>query len=137
MYNKGKFTYGVGACKLSRLIISLIIDKKNFVTQSVIILQVSTNGVVSFGGPFYEYDGPPVPDLFYFVPVIAPFFADSDTSLAGEVFYRYTDNETLLEEATSCIRDAFDSEFSPTVLFIATWNGVAAFGGSQSVVSKE
>ena len=55
-------------------------------------------------------------------PLIAPLLADSYTRFDGEVFYRYTDNETLMNEVTSCIGDAFDSGFFPAVLFIATWN---------------
>ena len=91
---------------------------------------------MSFGGPFHDYFGPPFPDQVYRVPVIAPFFDDSDTSIAGEVFYRYTANETLLDSVTSCIDDAYGSGFNASVLFIATWNGVAEYEGSSSVVKS-
>ena len=92
---------------------------------------------MSFGGPFHDFEGPPFPNQdHYEVPVIAPFFDDSDTSIAGEVFYRYTDNETLLDNVTSCIGDAYGSGFNASVLFIATWDGVAEYRGSSSVVKS-
>ena len=91
---------------------------------------------MSFGGPFHDFEGPPFPDQVYRVPVIAPFFDDSNTRIAGEVFYRYTANETLLDNVTSCIDDAYGSGFNATVLFIATWDGVAEIGGSSSVVKS-
>ena len=92
---------------------------------------------MSFEGPFNNFQGPPFPDQdHYGVPVIAPFFDDSDTRTAGKVFYRYTDNETLLDNVTSCIDDAYGSGFNARVLFIATWDGVAEYVGSSSVVKS-
>ena len=92
---------------------------------SVIIFQVfSDSGFVLFEG--FQYQA-------------RVFDAEFDTSLSGGVFYRYTVNETLLDEIASCINDVFDNdvEFYPTVLFIATWNRmVASYGDSQKVISK-
>ena len=53
------------------------------------------------------------------VPLIAPYWDDKP----GDVLYRISDNQTLLDKVSSHIADAF-SEFSPTMLFIATWNRV-------------
>ena len=100
------------------------------ITLSVIILQVSTAGVLSLGGSLYRSSSSVA------VHVVAPFFSVSE--VGAEVFYRYTDDETLLDEVTSYIDDAFDSGFYPAVLFIATWNRVMEYAGdSQNVVSND
>ena len=67
------------------------------------------------------------------------FYAEFDTSLSGGLFYRYTVNETLLDEIASCINDVFDNdvEFYPTVLFIATWNRMVALYGDNQKVKQE
>ena len=53
------------------------------------------------------------------VPLIAPYWDDNP----GDVLYRISNNQALLDKVSSHIADAF-SEFSPTMLFIATWNRV-------------
>ena len=42
-------------------------------------------------------------------------------SIAGRLFYRFSTDETLLQEVGAAISSAFVSNFSPTSLFIATW----------------
>ena len=51
--------------------------------------------------------------------LIAPYWSDKP----GDVLYRISNNQTLLDKVSSHIADAF-SEISPTMLFIATWNRV-------------
>ncbi len=83
-------------------------------------MQVNSNGVLSFRNPFsssYSMSFPIEGDI-----LIAPFW---DNIQSGEIYYRFTDNETLLDEVATCINDAFDGTFSPDFLFIATWNQVA------------
>ena len=53
------------------------------------------------------------------VPLMAPYWDDKP----GDVLYRISNNQTLLDKVSSHIADAF-SEFSPTMLFIVTWNRV-------------
>lgn len=87
-------------------------------------------------GPSIEYVDYCEPFPCYSRSLAAPFLSEFS---ASEVFYRYTDNETLLDDVASCIDDAFDSEFYPTVLFVATWNRLLAFDNPYSlgVVSKK
>lgn len=89
-------------------------------------MQVTSNGVVSLGGEFIHdqlYGNLP----FGSIPLIAPFWTDIDTNNTGEVLYRFTANLTLINEVTSYINDAFNSEFSTEMLFIATWNRVVQY----------
>ena len=58
--------------------------------------------------------------------LIAPFwtsFSDTDINrgVAWRIFYRYSDNRTLLNETTSLINDAFQDDFSPSHILIASW----------------
>ena len=53
------------------------------------------------------------------VPLMAPYWDDKP----GDVLYHISDNQTLLDKVSSHIANAF-SVFSPTMLFIATWNRV-------------
>ena len=96
-------------------------------------MQVSTNGVLSFRNPFLDFS----PDLFPLTDdiLIAPFWDDSDSSLAGQVFHRFTDDELVLEEISANITKGFGEEFNPVLAFIVTWDGLPQFIGSPNVVS--
>jgi hypothetical protein len=57
--------------------------------------------------------------------LIAPFwtFIDNNAIVARQIFYRYSDNQTLLSEVGSLINDTFEDNFFPSFLFVATWDG--------------
>ena len=95
-----------------------------------ICVQVNSNGVISFRGSFTSFSPSSLPNSR--AVMIAPFWNDIDTDITGEIFYRFTTNVSLLNEAQLCISDPL---FSPTLLFIATWNMVAEFLGSSDTVS--
>ena len=73
----------------------------------------------------------PVPDLS----LIAPFWDVVDIGRFGNVFCRETSNATLLQRARDQLQELFPSSgnFTPTTLFIATWDRVAQFGGGAQV----
>ena len=56
--------------------------------------------------------------------MIAVYWADVDTTNQGTVFYRETQNSTLLDKARDSIRANYGGRFAPTSLFIATWDKV-------------
>ena len=96
-------------------------------------LQVNTNGILSFRFPFTESTPHmfPCPDN---IPLIAPFWDNVDIERFGNISYRETTDNTLLQKAHAQLQEFFPSSgsFAPTTLFIATWDQVAAFeGGSQ------
>ena len=68
---------------------------------------------------------------------IAPFLDDVDIRRFGRVFYRETSNATLLQRARDQLQELFPSSgnFTPTTLFIATWDRVAQYGGGPQVCS--
>ena len=56
------------------------------------------------------------------IPMIAPFFDDVDTRGTGNVWYRISNDTSLLTKAMQDIPN-----FSPLWLFIATWDHVGYY----------
>ena len=67
--------------------------------------------------------------------LIAPFWDHVDIRRFGDIFYRETSNVTLLQRAHDQLQELFPftGNFTPTTLFIATWDRVAQFGGGTQV----
>ena len=95
-------------------------------------MQVSTNGVVSFGDPFTD---PPFPLLSTSVILIAPFWDDYNVEIGGQILFRLSDNQTLFNQVGSIINDTLEYDFTPMMLFIVTWDRIPEFGGSSNIVS--
>ena len=103
--------------------------------SNFLCLQVNTNGILSFRSRFTSPFRRSFP--FFSVPLIAPYWDNVDTRRFGNVFYRQTTDTNLLTRARNQLQELFPSagNFTPTYLFIATWDRVAQrFGGSQVLV---
>jgi hypothetical protein len=94
---------------------------------------VNTNGVLSFGEPFPSFQAQPFPTEGN-ESLIAPLWSDINTNVAGDIYYRFTDDPALLSDVSRGIENAFGDPFMPELLFIATWINVAAFGRSPDEV---
>ena len=96
----------------------MLITATNFFFQ----LQVNRDGSVTFADQLF--------------PLIAPFWNILDIYRFGNIFYRETSNTTLLQRARDYLHNLFQSSgnFTPTILFIATWDRLAWFG-RESLVS--
>ena len=100
--------------------------------------QVNTNGLLSFDTQ--HTSASPLSFPFGGQVLISPFWADinadvvgRDTGVQGRIFYRFS-------SITSSIRNQLDlyirdSSFSPSLIFIATWDGVAEFASTGQDVS--
>ena len=66
--------------------------------------------------------------------MIAPFWDDIYTGIAGNIYYRFSSNLSLLVEVGGSISDAFNTVFAPTQLFVATWDRVAGISGFSNLV---
>ena len=101
-----------------------------------IIMQVSTNGVVTFGSEFTNaYYPRPFPlRRTYMYKLIAPFWDNSNVRNGGQVLFRLSDNQTLLNQVGSTINDTLEFDFTPTMIFIATWSGLPEYRSSQNIV---
>ena len=70
--------------------------------------------------------------------IIAPYWADVDTTGTGVVWYRETTEASLLTQARNEIQRSFINQrfFEPTILFIATWDHVGYFSSQVELVSS-
>ena len=66
--------------------------------------------------------------------MIAAFWANADTQGAGAVYYRETSNSSLLKKAEREIGLSYGGNFSPTSLFIVTWDRVGYSSGHTDKV---
>lgn len=68
--------------------------------------------------------------------IIAPFWADADTRSAGTVSYGSNRDRSVLARAAEQIRVVFPehSSFSPSYLFIVTWNGIGYYNRKGDLV---
>jgi hypothetical protein len=95
--------------------------------------QINTNGVISFLGEVSQYR----PDLFPLAdnrPLIAPFWADVDTSNGGVIYYRETQDIGIRTRASEEIEKYFvrQSRFSAKWVMVVTWLDVAGYGGNSN-----
>ena len=98
-----------------------------------IIMQVSTNGVVSFGATFTNYYGSSRFPLSTSDILIAPFCDYFYYGNGGQVLFRLSDSQTLLNKVGSTINDTLEFDFTPTMLFIVTWSGIPQYSHRQNV----
>lgn len=91
-------------------------------------LQVNNNGDLSFTTRVSTFTPQAFP-LSGNLQLIAPYWADVDTRGTGSVWYRETTDPQLLTRARNEIQSAFidQARFSPTSLFIATWDHVGYY----------
>ena len=95
---------------------------------------MNNNGDLTFNAPYSGYT--PLPFPIQGNPMIAPFFADVDTRLAGKVWYRATSDSALLAKAANDIRPIITGpDFSPLWLFIATWDHIGYYSAHSDKVS--
>jgi hypothetical protein len=89
---------------------------------------VSTNGVISLGDDQTTVVSIPFP-LTAVEPIIAPYFADVDTTGTGNIYYRQSTTSSDLQFATNLIRNGFAAfqSFTASQVIIVTWSSVGYF----------
>uniref|UniRef100_A0A674J6I1 Sushi, nidogen and EGF like domains 1 n=1 Tax=Terrapene triunguis TaxID=2587831 RepID=A0A674J6I1_9SAUR len=94
--------------------------------------EVNNNGIISFLKEVSQFTPVAFP-ISKDRRVVAAFWADVDNRRAGEVYYRESKDQTILERATKDIGQYFPEflEFSAVWVFVATWHRVTFFGGSS------
>ncbi|XP_069630740.1 sushi, nidogen and EGF-like domain-containing protein 1 [Haliaeetus albicilla] len=100
-------------------------------------LYVNNNGVVSFGIGVPEFTPQPFP-LPGHRPFVAPYWADVDTRLGGNVYYRQSQKPELLARLTHDLANAVkppEPPPKPTWAFVATWYRVSFFGAASTKVN--
>ena len=82
--------------------------------------------MLSFRYRFYDSSPEPFP-LRYSDVLIAPFWNRVSLYRGGSISYRFTDDEYIVNDVGMAIRDAFNNDFSPELVFIATWDRVTSY----------
>ena len=85
--------------------------------------------MISFGSPFTDSDVR-YPILTNDV-LIAPFWANSDVSQGGDIFFRLSADESILNTVGFTISEA---NFNPQLVLIATWDQVPLINDQPSNV---
>ena len=94
---------------------------------------MNTNGLLSFGEP---YANPPTslnnsfpPGVTEGVPIIAPFYADIDTTFQGNISVTEVNDIQTVDTILSWINVSFEhtSEFTPSFVYNVSWEGVERY----------
>ncbi|NWU92528.1 SNED1 protein, partial [Upupa epops] len=95
-------------------------------------LYVNNNGIISFLKEVSQFTPVAFP-ISKDRRVVAAFWADVDNRQAGDVYYRESTEQSILERASRDIVQYFPEfpGFSAQWVFIATWYRVTFFGGSS------
>ncbi len=98
-------------------------------------MQVSTNGIISFGRPFPYHSPHLFPGTSY---LVAPFWTDNDiTKGVGEVSYQVYDNcqSESLSWVSTYISQQQQLNFSGTWMLVAEWRDVPEYLRDTNIVS--
>lgn len=94
---------------------------------------MNTNGLLSFGEPFAS---PPTrvisdfpPGVTDGVPIIAPFYADIDTTFQGNISVTEVNNTHTIDAFIAWINKSFEekSDFSPSLAYNVSWEKVERY----------
>lgn len=90
--------------------------------------KVNNNGDVTFRAPLTQYTSQPFP-INGSHKIIAPFWTDIDTTNGGQLWYRPTTQNSVLQQGTSKIRSLFPNilNFVASWMMVVTWENVAAY----------
>ena len=93
---------------------------------------MNTNGVISFLSQVSQFTPDPFP-LGNDRRLIAPFWADADTTNGGVVYYRETQDLAIRSRVSDEIRKYFvrHRRFTAKWVMIVTWLNITAFGGNS------
>ena len=101
----------------------------NYNYTYIVYLKINDNGVISFDFSYRVRTPLPLPLSGSYSKIIAPYWADVDTTGIGKIYYRKTSEPILLAKATSEIHKGYpeSQNISITNLLITTWNDVGYF----------
>ena len=117
--------------------------------STLLSFQVGTNGIISFGSGFYEWNSELFPGLEADVSNVylaAPFWSDVDISSGfGSIFYEILSagddrSEDLLASVSDFITNQTDRQFSGSWMMVAQWNEVpefSFFGANDQVTTHK
>ncbi len=105
-----------------------------------VILQVGTNGIISFGEPFTSPSPQSFPTVYPFIHekyLLAPFWADVDISYNGVGSIKYEVHTTasnfsgsidLIGRVSNFISNKTETKFEGSWMLVALWDEVPPYG---------
>lgn len=129
----------VNACynyKLHIMYVCMYVHSLAISVVIVCIMQVNSIGTLTFDAPLLVPEPQPFPGV---ARVIAPYWSPVDLSQGGQVYYRTSSQETLLQRAQDDILSQFpdlEGLFEPTLLLVVTWFEVQEVEGDRNEVSS-
>ncbi|XP_071969230.1 alpha-tectorin-like [Engystomops pustulosus] len=97
-------------------------------------IYVNNNGLLSFDMPINESKTQDIPiagETF-----LAPFWADVDNSLSGDIYYRWSNDSDLLSLNENELKIYFsDIFYTPKWVLVATWDKVPCYNSSTDKVN--
>ena len=107
------------------------------------LIQIATNGIISFGAGFYihtpvEFPGPfsDVADAY----LVAPFWSDNDIRLDGEIFYEVhvagnnSNSDQILSQVSAFVSNQTADDFTGTWMLVVQWDEVNPFPAGSSFI---
>ena len=101
-------------------------------------LQVSTNGIITFGSPLFESEPeafPPDDTDTFWTYIIAPFWADFDTTMGGAASWEIHDREhssSLMAMVDTFIAEEYgDQNFEGSWMLVAFWENMQPSGQTE------
>ena len=99
-------------------------------------LQVSSNGLFSFGRSVNFFSPVLFPNSTTYRYMVAPFWADHDPRPSGQISYEvHNRNTELLSSVNRFIRQQTATDFNGNWLLVGEWNNVAEYGSTADKVS--
>ena len=111
---------------------------KGVIIISLYKLQVSSNGLISAREVYFQY----VPSLFtrefseFPHAIIAPLWADFDSSVQGSIYYRVTNDSEVLDQIVDTISNLNSdiNSYAPKQALIATWEDIIPYNSFDGIL---
>jgi hypothetical protein len=78
----------------------------------------------------------PVHGYHYYHDMIAAFWAATDTTRCGDVFWQETQDQTLLNRFRTSVDKSYNTQFTPTHIFMVTYFNVDQWWAPCCTTSK-
>ena len=97
------------------------------------LLQVGTNGLISFDDPYNSFFNSPFPGFVSFRYLVAPYWDDVDTRGGnGQIYYEVHESGHYLNQVSSFINAVRPSGFQGTWMVIVTYEEVHPYFGASN-----
>lgn len=99
--------------------------------------QVSSNGLISFDRDLNAFSPVLFPNSTSYSYIVAPFWADHDTRLAGQVSYRmYNKSDNIIPVVSRFIRQQTETDFDGSWMLVAHWKDIPEHRSDGAKVSS-